>query len=180
MLCIASMHDRSLSGSSSQLTPTERFHLCRASRSFNKKLSGPVQPSDRDALIVGSWVLGMLSFLQIDAERPEEAWPLKPPSSMDHNWLKIGEGKKAVLRLTETVNCEPAYGPIRALRIPTPPPFSDPSTFASLPQDFVSFFSLNATSTVENNPYHAAAYSLAQIVDDEDMIPYARPYFTPA
>jgi hypothetical protein len=61
---------------------------------LNDKLSTSIEPSERDALWACAGLLGALSFSSIQAKTPEEAWPLKPSSPSDLEWLKMSEGRR--------------------------------------------------------------------------------------
>ena len=95
------MHDRYLSGvPNSKLSTEEAFHWYQSTALFNNKISGPIDPSERDAAYATRVCLGVITFFYIEAKTPEEAWPLKPPSSSDLNWLSLSEGKKTIWKYT--------------------------------------------------------------------------------
>lgn len=84
VLSLTLMHDRYLfTAPNTKLSTTEAFHWYQSVALFNGKLSGPIQPSERDALWAAAALLGIIAFRYIEAKTPEEAWPLKPPSSLD-------------------------------------------------------------------------------------------------
>jgi len=79
------------------------FHWSQAAALLNKTLSTGVKPSERDALWVCASLLGALSFTSIQAQTPEEAWPLKPDASSDLYWLKISKGKSAIWKIIDSL-----------------------------------------------------------------------------
>lgn len=77
ILTLTLMHDRYLSGApNSNMSTTETFHWCKSLALFNRKLSGPVEHAERDALWATTIFVGMIAFHFIEAKTPEEAWPL--------------------------------------------------------------------------------------------------------
>jgi hypothetical protein len=67
------MHDRYLfAAPNTQMSTTEAFHCYQGIALFNSKLSGPIQPSERDAWATAA-LLGTIAFCYIEAKTPEEA-----------------------------------------------------------------------------------------------------------
>ncbi|MCJ1400370.1 hypothetical protein MMC11_003575 [Xylographa trunciseda] len=163
-LMVTLLHDRHLATvANTNLTAAEAFHYYQGTALFNSKLSGPLQGFERDALWVAAAILGTISFCYIEAKTPEEAWPLKPSSSLDLNWLTLSEGKMQVWEITQVIARPDSIFRELALE------HKDFSMTApggpgleALPYGFTAFYNLNATSTVDNNPYYAAALSVAQ------------------
>ncbi len=95
------MHDHHLSTvSNTKLSTTEAYHWYQATSTFNKQLSRPPQVEEQAALLTTAALLGTIAFCHIEARTSEEAWPLKPPSSSDLDWLRMSDGKKEVWKLT--------------------------------------------------------------------------------
>ncbi|KAL3417108.1 C6 finger domain-containing protein [Phlyctema vagabunda] len=161
IITLTLMHDRYLAGLTTPLTAVEAFHYYQSLAQFNKKLSGQVRRGDQDPLWATAMCLGVTSFYYDEARTPEEAWPLKPPSSTDLNWLKMTNGKHEVWRIT---------GPMRndsLFRVPYP---QDLQLFVpkpvgygldSLPAELISFCGLDGRSTTKS-PYHVVANLLGQ------------------
>jgi len=167
ILTLTLMHDRHLSAvSNTKLSTTEAYHWYRATYSFNKQLSRPLQAEQQAALWTTAALLGTITFCHIEARTPEEAWPLKLPSSSDLDWLRMSDGKKEVWKLTQPLKADPVFRALVAVHtndlLPTP---STKPELKALPLEFISLYGLDATSTSDNNPYHAAATGLAQILD---------------
>ncbi|KAK2807958.1 hypothetical protein FQN50_005200 [Emmonsiellopsis sp. PD_5] len=125
VLTLTLMHDRfltplttstSTSPSTNKQSPTEAFHWYAATTLFNSILlhthpphhhptapttTTPLHPSERDAIWACAILLGAISFSFIEARTPEQAWPLKPSSPADLDWLRISDGKREVWRMTE-------------------------------------------------------------------------------
>lgn len=156
------MHDRHLSlEANTSLSHTEAFHWYQGVALFSSKLAGPIHPSERDALWAASAFLGTIAFYYIEARTPEEAWPLKPPSSLDLNWLRMSAGKEEIWKITQPSRADSVFQPLVSgygYFLPTP---STGPGLEALPPEFVKLYELDAASTAENNPYHAAASSLA-------------------
>lgn len=158
MLSLTLMHDRYLSATpNTKLSVTEAFHWYQCTALFNVKLASPIDPSERDALWVTAVCLGVIAFFYIEAETPEEAWPLKPPSSLDLNWLSLSEGKKELWRNTRTATGKSVFQTLLPFENTKPTPGLE-----ALPSEFINLCGLDATSTPDNNPYHAVASGLAK------------------
>ena len=169
ILTLTLMHDRSLSGRSIvKASTSESLHWYRTTALFNKKLSGPIQPSERDALWATTVILGTMAFYFLDAETPEEAWPLKPPSSLDLNWIRMSDGKKAIWELTQPTRADSVW---RTVAEENSDFFSRPLTtqiVGILPPELLKLCGIHATSTTAENPYLAPAALLAQSMSLED------------
>ncbi len=88
VLALTLMHDRFLLGFAD--TPqgvTEAYHWYQGTAMFNRKLSGPIESFEKDALWGAAALLGVMSFANINATTYEEAWPLKATSDSDLDWL---------------------------------------------------------------------------------------------
>jgi hypothetical protein len=172
ILTLTLMHDRHLSAvSNTKLSTTEAYHWYQATGSFNKQLSRPLQVEQQAALLATAALLGTVTFCHIEARTPEEAWPLKQPSSSDLDWLRMSDGKKEVWKLTQPLKADPVFHALAAVHtnelLPTPSTRPEPK---ALPLEIISLYGLDATSTSDNNPYHAAATDLAQVLDIDHPI----------
>jgi hypothetical protein len=100
VLSLALKHDRHLSTeANTALSSIEAFHWHQGIALFSSKLAGAIHPSERDALWATSAFLGTIAFYNIEAKTPEEVWPLKPPSSLDLNWLRMSAGKEEIWKI---------------------------------------------------------------------------------
>jgi len=96
------MHENHLSPSSPPSHSNAiAFHWSRGASLLNRTLSTTIPPSSRDALWLCAGFLGALAFSSIEATTPEEAWPLKPSSPTDLEWLKLSEGKKEIWKIAD-------------------------------------------------------------------------------
>lgn len=138
---------------------------------FNRRLSKPIQPSERAALWATEALLGTIAFYHIEAKTPEEAWPLKPPSSSDLDWLRMTDGKKEIWRLTQPMRADSIFQALTPVQVNDllPTSLTEPKLEA-LPSNFIKLYSLDATSTTNNNPYHAAAYTLARSLNIDSIV----------
>lgn len=110
---ITAIHDRYLCGapiltSSDEVTGIY-YHWSSGVSLFNKKLSSPIQDSDRDPLWSAAAICGIIAFASIEAMKPEEAWPLKPPEESDLDWLRMSEGKVAVFNLVNPLRSDSIF-----------------------------------------------------------------------
>ncbi|KAF7916947.1 uncharacterized protein EAE98_010378 [Botrytis deweyae] len=179
LLTFTLMHDRHISIEHSiRMSSREAFHWCQSVSLFSKKLaSGAIESSsERDALWATSVLLGIIAFCNIEAASPEEAWPLKPPSSLDLNWLTMSYGKSEIWKLGLDQSAS-AFKTLMA------PPFETLSQFSyirleTLPQAFVTLLNLYPSSKPHDNPYHLAASLLSDIIDLDDPITVILKFWT--
>lgn len=163
------MHDRCLTSTTAPLSATEAFHWYRSASLFRDKLSGAVQPTDRDPLFLTAMCLGIISFAFVEARVPEEAWPLKPPSSSDLGWLKMFDGKKDVWKV-----CGPPIGKSLVDSM-FPDKFKeellpDEPDLGALPVEIIKFLGLGHP-VLGDDPYLPVALSLAQILHSDGIMP---------
>lgn len=79
----------------------ELAHFTRGTALFSTKLSGPLTPSEKDAIWAAATLLGTSTLAGVDALSPEQAWPLRKPSEGDLDWLRMYDGKREVWRIAE-------------------------------------------------------------------------------
>lgn len=162
VLALTLMHDRYLAAElNTKQTPSEAFHWFRSIALFNSRLSEPVQSSERDALWGTAALLGVIAFGYVEAEKPEEAWALAPPSSLDLNWLKMSSGKKEIWNITQPFRPDSVFQPL-ALEFTSFLPTPKGPGLEALPPEFIGLYNLDAGSTTDNNPYHYPASALAK------------------
>ena len=162
VLALTLMHDRHLSIKlDTKQSPIEAFHWYRSIALFNSRLSAPVEPSERDALWATAALFGVIAFGHVEAKTPDEAWPLAPPSSLDLNWLKMSDGKKEIWNITQPFRADCVFQ-VLALEYITFLPTPKGPGLEALPSELIRLYNLDASSTVDNNPYHSAALTLAK------------------
>ena len=165
VLTLVLMHDKYLYAlSDPKLSATEAFHWYQGVSLFNRKLSGPIEPSERNALWLAAAINGTNAFFHLDARTADETWPLKPPSSMDLNWLMMSEGKKEVMKLTppSTDDAESVFRPLTWEEYYNVLTLHSSSALDCLPPKLVRRCGLNGDSSSENNIYYTAASTLAK------------------
>ncbi|MDI1485166.1 MAG: hypothetical protein OHK93_000301 [Ramalina farinacea] len=164
------MHDRYLSaGLGVASTNAGIFHWHKAIALFNNKLSGQVLPEERDALWGVAAFLGILALYYIEAKTPDEAWPLKPPSSLDLNWLKLSDGKKAVWAIADPLRDDSIFRPVALSHLSFRPGFPAKRSLYALPPEIIEACGLGTISNLDNNEYYGVALSLAQVIDAENV-----------
>ena len=171
ILALTLMHDRYLSvPSDTKQSTSEAFHWYQATALFNSKLSKSIQPSERAALWTTAALLGLMAFCHIEAETPEEAWPLKPPSSPDLEWLRMIDGKMEIWKITQPLRADSVFQALAPAQANDflPTPLTGPQRDA-LPSEFVELYGLHATSIADHNPYYAAASALAHSLDIDSI-----------
>src|SRR5450432_3319422 len=163
---LTSIHDRHLSASpTSRQTITEICHLSRGAALFNRKLSAPLPPADRDAVWATSALMGIIAFCCVDAYTPEEAWPLKFPEPSDLDWVGMSEKKAAIFNLTNPFRPDSLfhfladeYKPDGVASVATG------SIFDGMPSVFLQLYGLGDSSMADNNPYYAIVHALAPLI----------------
>lgn len=105
------LHDRYLyDPPGASPSEAEAFHGYHAAALFNQVLSIDSHTNEvKDALWATAAILGAGSFAAIEATSAEEAWPLKPPSISDLDWLRMSEGKNAVWRIASPLREDSAF-----------------------------------------------------------------------
>lgn len=169
VLTLTLMHDRSLSAfPNTKQSIAETFYWHQGTVLFNSKLSKPIQPSERDALWVTAALLGTIAFSCIEATTPEEAWPLKPPSPLDLDWLRMSDGKKEIWKIADPLRADSVFRPVgQEHQKDLLPTYSTVPELEALPSELIKLYGFDATSTTDNDPYYAAASALAPLMNIE-------------
>ena len=161
------MHDRYLSAMPNRnLSTVEAFHWYQGVALFNSKISGRIEASERHAIYAAAVCLGVIAFFYVEAQTPEEAWPLKPCSAQDLNWLSLSDGKKELGRDTPPIVEKSPSHSLNPFEYTKPKPTSSNIVVGleALPPELIQLCGLSASSTSENNPYHAVATALANSI----------------
>ena len=164
LLSLTLMHDRYLSAMpNTKLTTLEAFHWYQGVALFNSKIAGRIEPSERHAVYATAVCLGVIAFFYIEAQTPEEAWPLKPPSPLDLNWLSLSDGKKELGRDAQPRVEYRTFQSLSPFEITKPKPTtSTVPGLEVLPPQLIQLCRLDASSAPEENPYHAVATALTK------------------
>jgi hypothetical protein len=169
------MHDRYISTDpNKQPSRREAYHWSHALSAFNQQLSQVPQGEEQTALLTTASVLGLLTFSQIEAETPEDAWPLAPPSPSDLTWLKMSDGKKEVFKLTQKSEAEssPLFKKLSYIYtdqlLPISTALKKSAVEGDFPPEIYSIYDLNPTSVTDDDnppsPLKWAAGRLAQVL----------------
>lgn len=163
------MHDRYLRGDvEPEQTIAEAYHWYKGAAMFNKVLSRPVKAEEKDALWATAALLGAVAFACIDAKTPEQAWPLRPASDNDLEWLRMSDGKKSVMRIADPYRPDSAFAEVAPLIRRDIDGVSPPNPIVeALPVGFIKLFNLGSGSTRGSNPYHSPAAVLSRLLDIE-------------
>lgn len=111
-----------------------------------------------------------MTFHHIDAKTPEEAWPLKAPSSSDLNWLRMCNGKREILIPTDSVHSGDSSGESSSGYITSLPATPEPRELGALPHGILELCELDARSTETSSPYYSAASALADTLGTDDIV----------
>ncbi|KXH69183.1 hypothetical protein CSAL01_06009 [Colletotrichum salicis] len=185
VIAMTHLHDLTL------LTPTSpppqatqtalAYHWYRGVSLLHRKLSAPILPSEHDALWLASAFISVAAFANVASlAAPRDAWPLRKESPSDLDWLKLGDGKKQVWKMTDTLRAprgvfadaaseiyahlmKPVEAPIPCASINGDKDEDGKKMNAwspPLPEGFAELFNLVEDPT-HANPYFTAAASLA-------------------
>lgn len=101
-MSLTMMHDRHLLHSPPPPpSKAELSHLYSGVAMYSKTLSGPMTSSERDAIWTTATCLGSYTLANIDAQTPEQVWPLRKPCESDLDWLAMYDGKRAIWRMVD-------------------------------------------------------------------------------
>lgn len=150
---------------------TQRTHSKSRKGCGNCKIKRTIQHSERDAIWAATTIFGLIAFYHVDAETPEEAWPLRPDSPLDLNWLWMSDGKQEVWKLSQPLRPDSVWqdSARNYLHFLEAPPMVH--LWEALPPILIGLCGLEDTSTVHTNSYYGTASSLAQSLNLDNVLP---------
>ncbi|KAG9231116.1 hypothetical protein BJ875DRAFT_470444 [Amylocarpus encephaloides] len=164
---LTAVHDRYMTWPMIRRTPTEVYHWTEAARLFNRRLSSPMGPDDRDPFWATAALLGVIAFSSIDAMIPEEAWPMKPDDENDLEWLKMSDAKKVIWKLTNPLRADSIFAPLASEYQHNCEPLATPDTgIGEIPRDFVKLCHL-VEGSLANNIYFIPLHVLTNLLPHE-------------
>ncbi|KAH8652268.1 hypothetical protein BX600DRAFT_90151 [Xylariales sp. PMI_506] len=153
-------------------------HWHRAVSLLNKRLDNPIIPAERDAIWLSATLISVGGFSAIAVDTPEEAWPLRSQSPLDLSWLKLCNGKRLVVELTNPLREDSQFREVSAELLAT---LSQLESIVSaprkgwedLPEGFYEIFELSQDPG--ENPYYKAVIGLLEIyqskLDPDNFLP---------
>lgn len=140
-------------------------HWNHAVRLLNSVLSTPLDPEARDAAWLAS-ILVSVVYLAIKTQQNDlrNTWPLSPPNALDLSWLKLCDGKRLIINLTDPLRddsqvrdmaSEVMTNIVTMERIVR----SQPRNWSALPRDLAQFVQ---THIHEHHPHYMAASALCE------------------
>ncbi|KFZ20119.1 hypothetical protein V502_03349 [Pseudogymnoascus sp. VKM F-4520 (FW-2644)] len=162
---LTSLHDRHFSGQpNKRQIAAESYHLSRAAAQFNRKLSAPLAPADRDAVWAAGCLIGWIVFCSIDATQASEAWPLAPPKPSDLEWIRMNDAKALLWGITDPTRADSMFS-ITAREYATG--MNKRSAFdIGIPPTFSRLYGLDDPES-ENGPYAVAVRALVALLPVE-------------
>jgi hypothetical protein len=127
-------------------TIEEIHHWTQGVTLFNKKLSTPLQPADRDAIWAAASMLGVITFASIEDPTLEQTWPLAPSVSAEPEWLKMGQGKSVLMSLAQPDRPDSIFHDLFSI-FPT-----TECSLKNVPSSFVKLYGLEALPE-QSSPY---------------------------
>jgi hypothetical protein len=125
---------------------------------FNKKLSAPLHPADRDAVWAAATLLGVITFASIDNRTLESTWPLASTAQAEPEWIRMSSGKDVLWSLARPDRPESIFfNSISSIPKPR-------ISLENLPPEILAFYHLNECHR-DNNPY---AIPLSEIFRPRD------------
>ncbi|EXJ88044.1 hypothetical protein A1O1_04971 [Capronia coronata CBS 617.96] len=165
MLTLTIMHDRYLGVDiGSKQSRAIAFHWSQGASMLNDKLTHGVQASEKDALWASAVFLATLAFASFDATSPEDAWPMRPSSPTDLDWLKLIEGKKEIWKIADPHRADSIFYPhIPKFQTLTQFLSASDADLSTLPPDLLTVCSITAACTSSTNPYLIPTATLSQM-----------------
>jgi hypothetical protein len=164
------MHDAHLAKNSPAVAATHTRnslqHWSTATSLFNDVLSNPIRPAARDAIWATGALIGATVFAYVESTDPFAAWPLKPSDPNDLDWLKLGEGKKAIWKIADPLRPDSIFHNIsKEHSFSDIPEWITANDLGRLPEEVLAVFDITPGSTVLNNVYHLPVLILSQLHD---------------
>ena len=161
---LTTLHDRWIATPfQPKATLEENWHWSQAAAMLNQKLSLPIPPEDRDAVWATGNLFSIISFCAIEAETPEEAWPLK--AGADLHWLKMGDGKKVIWQVANPLMPGSVFQKLAQEIRDGPMLIADlTSDVEGIPPAFVQLYDLGSDG---DNPYDVAVRALVPLLPIE-------------
>ncbi|OBT61906.1 hypothetical protein VE03_08223 [Pseudogymnoascus sp. 23342-1-I1] len=162
---LTSLHDRHYLGKAHKRDiAVESYHLSRAAALFNRKLSAPFAPTERDSVWAAGCLIGWIVFCSIDATQAFEAWPLAPPKPSDLEWLRVNDAKKLLWGITDPMRADCMFSVMLAQYAAGMHKAS--ASDIIIPPIFSRLYDLDDTES-ENGPYAVAVRALAALLPVE-------------
>jgi hypothetical protein len=163
LLSLTLMHDAHIASAPSPSTAKQQKHTAlqhwnTATKLFNNILARPIRPNQRDAIWATGVIIGAASFWYTHSTSDvEKVWPLKPTEPDDLGWLRLGEGKKALWRISEPKRPDSMFHDILKFKDSyghaEPDWVRRPEAMRFIPAHVRQIFDITNTSTIENNVY---------------------------
>jgi hypothetical protein len=102
-------------------------------------------------------------MISINAVTPEEAWPMRPSEPSDLAWLRMGDGKMSLWRLTDPTRPDSVFHSMANVFAGLFGPFATVE-LDSIPPEIVELCRLDMSSTMDRNPYFVAVHTVFSIL----------------
>lgn len=167
VLATTFVHDRSLAGAADPM-PVESYHFGQSAALLNQKLSTTIFMPDRDAIWATSIYLCAMAIFSVNTTDPSQAWPMKPHSHNNLEWIDLKAGLRVIWDLASMERHESifAHSEKKAKVNCIYPDDLEPG-IDGLPPLLVRLCGLGKNSTSANNSYHAAVGHLSWMLPME-------------
>jgi hypothetical protein len=149
-------------------TVQELYHMSRCTSLFNKRLSIPIAQQDRDAIWATASVLGILAFLSLEESHPAESWPLSGGDPPVLEWMRMGDGKRALWHLADPLRPDSVFSTMASIFAQMHAPLT-PAVLDGVPGPLARLCGLDESSTADGNPF----FTVAHVVSDLYNLPDA-------
>ncbi|KAL2205634.1 hypothetical protein CC79DRAFT_1275327 [Sarocladium strictum] len=163
ILAVTHSHDVAVHrehGSAEQVT-----HWHHAVRLLNSVLSTPLDPEARDATWLASILVSVVSLIMKTQQNEyQNVWPLTPPNALDLQWLKLCDGKRLIITLTDPLRDESRVRDMASEVMANIATMEhvvkiQPQDWSYLPCDLAQFVQMHVH---EHHPHHIAASALCE------------------
>lgn len=162
---LTSLHDRHHSDNAhKRQIAAESYHLSRAAALFNRKLSGPLAPAERDSVWAAGCLIGWIVFCSVDATQASEAWPLAPSKPSDLDWIRMNDANKLLWGIADPMRADSMFS-IMATQFATGMHKTSASDI-KMPPIFSRVYGLDDPES-ENGPYATAVRALVALLPVE-------------
>lgn len=164
ILAVASAYERHLTSPPnvpSHRTISEISNFSQSTSLLSEQLRKSVVPQTKDAIWACAALYGALTFVAVDTENPEEAWPLRD-SANDLDWIPMVDAKWVLWNLMDPMRPDSIFRCLADtyadLRIDAPQNGihgADPS--------LARLCELNEQSNAETSPYFLMVHAISQL-----------------
>jgi hypothetical protein len=171
VLALAHFHDLAFDTSNAAQDARKLSrHWHSAVSLLNRRLNQPIVPAERDAIWLSATLISIGGFSATGMNTPDEAWPLRSPSTLDLSWLRLCDGKRHVAELTNPLREDSDFRQVTAELLATLNQLegivkAPQNSWEGLPSGFFELFELFRDPA--DNPYYHAIVGVLEVYRSE-------------